>query len=254
MNPEILKQKEVTKEEQKLMEKEVKRVGGGGPVQKYESNMDLSIKNKEALLKVAEYLYQCKLVPDSFSSPESVFLGIHTAMGFGFKLFGNVYRALTQMFVLKGVVQIWGDLPLAIVRQTGELSYFKEHFLNEKGEEISIENKNFNDLPACAVCIASRSNEETKTFFLSKRELEAAEGEMNEKGQWNMGEKKIPWKKHPYTMWLRRCRKKMINDLFPDVMYGIKVYEYDGIDTEVKNSDNKEMLSQVKQDFLEAKE
>ena len=140
--------------------------------------------------------------------------------------------------VIKNVIQIWGELPLAIIRQTGELSYFKEYFVDKDGKEISIENKNFNEPPSCAVCEASRKGEsQRKTFFLPKLDIDAS------------GVKdKDTWKKHLKTMWRRRCRKIMINDLFPDVMYGVKVYEYDG-DIISKKEDNKQIASQVYQDF-----
>ena len=248
MNPEIMKNKDVATDEKKTMDTEVKKMGGGGPVQKYAPSLDITLKSSEEQLKLATYLHKSKIVPDSFESPEAVLLGMQTAMGFGFKFFGHIYRALTQMYVIKRVVNIWGDLPLAIVRRTGELSFFNEYFLNQEGKIISIENKNFNDTPHCAVCEASRKDQPKRSFFLPKLELEQFGIKLNDKGEWVIPEKKGAWKNHLYVMWQRRCRKKMINDLFPDVMYGIKVYEYDGDIIDVK-ADNKQIEDQFNQDF-----
>ena len=43
--------------------------------------------------------------------------------------------------VIRGVVRIWGDLPLGIVRQSGKLKGMREYFLDKEGKEISEENR-----------------------------------------------------------------------------------------------------------------
>ena len=65
-----------------------------------------------------------KLVPDCFKTPQQVMLGIQVGISFGFTLFGQISKALSNMMPINNVIKIWGDLPLSIVRERGNLTHF----------------------------------------------------------------------------------------------------------------------------------
>ena len=205
--------------------------------ERYNDNFHL---DRARQFEVASKLYNHKLVPSSFTSPHAVLLAIQQAISFGFKSFGEVTRAISQMYVVHNVVRLWGDLPLAILRQSGKLGVFEEYFLNKDNKIICEKSGNILDAPVAAVCKMSRKGEEkVYSFSLTKSEL------LDDKSIQN----KDTWKNHLRIMWQRRLRKHAINTVFPDVFYGVPVAEYDGY----KNQDDQIIKAELEKDFASDK-
>ena len=224
---------------------------------------DLVSMSSKDQKKIAQNLIDNKLAPASFKNAEEVFLAIHSLLSLGFKTFGQLYKGLTQCMVIRGVVRIWGDLPLGVVRQSGKLKGMREYFLDKNGKEISEENKNLYENPLCAVCEASRVDdpENVRKFYLTKQDLELSGGKMNDDGSWSFksgkyGNESDTWKKYPKIMWIRRCRRQMINEMFPECFYSVVIGDYSDnqvIDITSHQSENKQIERDFKEDFKDEK-
>ena len=222
---------------------------------------DLVIKDNA--WEVAKWLFEKKLVPESFKTPQQVMLGIQTAISFGFNIFGQISKAINQMMVIKNGVTIYGDLPLAIVKERACVTHFKEYFIDKEYNKICIENKNLEADPIAAICEIGIDGSPPNTYPLTKKDLESAGGVYLGNGCWKftqtfyskkLGKKvtieKDPWKLHGKIMWIRRNRAFALKCEKPDLIYGTKIWEYDDI-KEISEQEEKseEIKSEFRKDF-----
>ena len=123
-------------------------------IEKTEAKKDISkLESKEDVYKMSDYLFSYELLPDSIKSKQEAFIALQTAMSLGFKTFGNMLMAIKNMYFVNGQVELWGDLPLAIVEQSGNLVSIDEYFIDNEYKRISIENKNLDaENTSCCVC------------------------------------------------------------------------------------------------------
>ena len=85
---------------------------------------------------------------------------------------------------------------------------------------------------------------------------------MNDDGSWSFksgkyGNESDTWKKYPKTMWLRRCRRQMINEMFPECFYSVVIGDYSDnqvIDITSQQSENKQIEQDFKEDFKDKDE
>ena len=73
------------------------------------------------------------------------------------------------MAVVKGSLYLWGELPLTIVMNSGELEDITEYFVDKDYKQISLENKNLDELPEACVVEITRKGKKMKRFFVSKQ-------------------------------------------------------------------------------------
>ena len=123
--------------------------------------------------------------------------------------------ALRQIAVINGTPSIFGDLPLAIVRQSGKLKNIKEFLFDVDGKKICWENQNLSADVEGAVCITEREDGSIRETFFTIKEARAA------------GIFKRVWLTYPKVMLKSRARGENLKDGFSDVLNGICMGEYD---------------------------
>ena len=139
------------------------------------------------------------------------------------------------MYVIKNAVHLFGDLPLSIVMNSGFLEYIDEYFLDKKLKRICLKNENVMELPAVAVCVLQRKDFDKKEFFLTEKDIEMSGGKRSSDGSWKFMRKGLlstTWEKYPKQHWKYRVRSVGLKDIFPDVLKGRRIFEYDAYDSD----------------------
>ena len=183
--------------------------------------------DNERAMAISEYLLRHKLVPSSFETREEVFMAVQLCYSYGFKVFGDIIKAIKDIYIFNGTIQIFGDLPISIVRASGQLEYNKEYFVDSEFQEICVANKNINSLPEAAVCEIKRKNTPKQEFIVTKKDLELSGGTLNDNGSWTFYKKKDKisqtWRKYPKVHWKNRVRNLALRSVFADILKSVKV-------------------------------
>lgn len=183
---------------------------------------ELEIKNYDDQWRVANMYVQSKMLPKQYDTAEKVLTGMQYARDLGLK----GITALRQICVINGSPSIFGDMPLAMARTSGELESIKEFLFDEDVKEISFKNKNLFANFLGAVCIIKRKGSPKATYTFTMADAEQAK----------LLSKDI-WKNYPKTMLKYRARSIALKDQFGDVLGGIAIREYD--DNEMQFENNK---------------
>lgn len=174
-------------------------------------------------MRVARWMHSTGVCPPTYKTPEQVAMGIQLLKSYGL----NVMASIRQTAYINGSLCIWGDLPLALVRNSGKIEKIKEYWLvaGKDGEHVvqSVDNNNLHLDPDIAVCIIKRRDEEEEhAYWFGKTNAEKA-GLLN-----NVG--KQPWQKYTRRMLKLRARGEALKDRFPDVLNGVAIQEYDDLE------------------------
>ena len=178
--------------------------------------------------RVAKMLMDTGAVPKSFATPQQVMMAIQALKSL--KL--NWRTAIRQCgFNQQGTFMVYGDLELAVVRQSGWLVRIRE-FLYVRNEDETYTERTFANanlhLPAAgAVCMLWRQGfEDPHEATCSVEDAQAA-------GLWG---KTPTWRNFPGRMMQMRARGMAIRNTFSDVTQGLAGVEYDheGIDYDRK--------------------
>jgi hypothetical protein len=154
------------------------------------------------------------LLPSHFNTPEKIF----TALQFAYELGIKPVTGLRQICIINGTPSLWGDLPLSLCYAGGKVAYFEEWLIDAKGERICPEAKNLDADPTGAVCKARRKDTGiSREAFFTKKDAERAK-------LWG---KSGPWSLYTSRMLQMKARSRCLKDLFPDVLNGISIAEYD---------------------------
>lgn len=162
--------------------------------------------------RLAKYYVASRILPKQFDTPEKVITGSQYAREVGLK----PLTSMRQMAVIQGTPSFYGDLPLAIVMNSKKLVSIKEYIIDEEQTEICIKNKNLKSKVFGAVCIVKRDNGIEKESIFTMDDAQQA-GLVN----------RDCWKHYTKTMLKYRARAMALKDLFPDVLNGISIAEYD---------------------------
>jgi hypothetical protein len=190
-------------------------------------------KTLDEAYRYAVAIHKSGLAPASFDSPEKVMIAMQTASELGLP----PLTSLKSMYVLKGNVALFGDLPLALVRKSGHLDFIIEQQFDKDRKLINSENNNLEAECAYASCKIKRKNE-TETV----REFSWAEAVKAglDKDKWG---DKVTYKNFRKRMLQMKARSWALKDVFPDVLLGIALEYYD--DHEPKDVTPKQGLKQV---------
>lgn len=171
------------------------------------------------LATVAKQLLMGKGVPRGYTTVEEVIAG----WSFAAQLKLPPQVALRNIALIEGTPSLFGDLPLALARRTGELEYFEEFVCNAKYDKICFENKNLGEEVFAGVCVAKRKGTDKRSFTFTVDDAKTAGlwGKISSTG------KKLPWSAYPKVMIQRRARSMMLKELFADVLSGASIAEYD---------------------------
>lgn len=171
--------------------------------------------------RVAQMMLSSRALPTHFENVQQVIM----AMQFLKSHKINPMIGLRQTMIVNGSISVWGNLPLAIVQNSGQLESIKEFIIDKDYKEICFDNKNLNAELYAGVCIIKRlgKSEVTKTFTVD---------EAKKAGLWGV---KV-WAKYPQRMIQMRTRSLALKDEFSDIIEGLSIREYDFDGVESKNT------------------
>jgi hypothetical protein len=177
-----------------------------------DENGILQAKSFSDQYRMAKYFLASKLLPKFYDTPEKVVIAIQYASQLGLK----PLVALRQIAVVNGTPSIFGDLPLALVYQSGQLETIDEFYFDREGKKITYENGNLASEVFGHVTIVKRKGDPTilESFFTLD---DAARAGLNSP----------VWKAYPKRMLKYRSRSQALKDKFPDALAGASIAEYD---------------------------
>lgn len=151
----------------------------------------------EEAMKFADIIAKSDLIPKNFQGkPGDILVAIQWGQEVGLK----PLQALQNIAVVNGRPSLYGDAPLALVKDSGKLEDFREDF----NEQLLI-----------ATCTAKRRGQPTPiTYSFSKSDAEKA-------GLWS----KQNYQQYPKRMLKMRARAFVLRDGFPDVLKGMAIGE-----------------------------
>lgn len=166
----------------------------------------LVLRSMDDMWRFACAVKDSGLAPSSFTKPEQILIALQSGAELGMP----PMRSLQSLCVINGAARLWGDAPLALVRQSGLLGYIKEHIKGEGDDRI-------------AICETLRKGDsEPKITSFSVDDAKQA-------GLWT---KKGTWQQYPERMLTYRARSFNLRDNFPDCFGGSTIAEeYEGLET-----------------------
>ena len=102
------------------------------------------------------------------------------------------------------------------------------------------------------MCVIRRKGKDSQEFTLTKKDLELSGGKYQADGGWLFPRGKgasITWKKYPKIHWLRRTRAFALKCVFPDMLKGISIFEYDDIKTNNSVKEGKKAINNIEKDY-----
>lgn len=167
--------------------------------------------------RIASAYAKSGLVPQALNTPEKVLV----AMQFARELGLPPVTAMRQICIINGTPSLWGDLPLSLAMKSGSLEDISEDMEFDKDGR-----------PFKATCALKRKGISTpvvRTFSMDQARTA------------NLSTKAI-WKLYPQRMLQCRARAWALKDLFPDMLNGCAIAEYD-FDTMPVESENKPAIN-----------
>lgn len=155
-------------------------------------------------------------------------------------------RGIQNIAFVNGTMTLWGELPLALARATGELSKFQVCMVDKDQVPISLANKNLNQEPWGAVVSIERKSQGVNEYTYTMKDAERA----------GLDKKPGPWRDHRPIMLLRRAIAKAVKFEFADALMGAPVAEYD-FDTGPDLKDvtpSSDLAKQINEEYLEKSE
>lgn len=170
-------------------------------------------KDLGEMMRLSTAYLRSGMLPARFKSPEQVLVAFQMALELGLP----PLTGIRQIAIVNGNPSLYGDLPLAVVQQSGNMESIREYHIDDKGKEICTENGNLAADAWGAVCIVKRKGdiETLETFFTMEDAKKAA----------LLGSP--VWKKYPKRMLKYRARGQALKDKFSDSLNGISQMEYD---------------------------
>lgn len=166
--------------------------------------------------RMASAYSQSGMVPKEYTGlPAKVFTAMQYARELGLK----PLTAMREVAVINGRPSIFGSLPLSLVRASGKLRKIREFLFDDDYLEINYTNKNLNKQVFGACCIVHRVDDEPREFVFTADDARQA-GLLDSKDE-------ACWTKYPRVMMKYRARTMALRDVFPDIIGGIAIAEYD---------------------------
>lgn len=158
-------------------------------------------------------------LPVSFENADQVLVAFQALRALNL----NPVLAIRNVAIINGQCSMWGDLPLALCRRSGELESFAEVAIDEDYTPITLANKNLKAQVFGFVCTLQRRGcGPTEAFFTRERATTA--GLLR---QPQPGKRPSVWSLYTHRMLQLRARGQALKDAFPDVLLGMGINEYD---------------------------
>jgi hypothetical protein len=181
----------------------------------------IDVKNLEDLLRISRMFLESALLPKAYDTVAKIATGIVYIKELGL----SPLNGLRNLAVINGTPSLWGELPLAMVRSSGQLEYINEYLIDKNYNKICFENKNLDAEIFAAICELKRKGGEKKTFVYTIADVAK-----------NPNSKSIVWNNYRPIMMKRKARSIGIKDEFGDIIGGMSIAEYD-YDTIPNNGD-----------------
>lgn len=172
-------------------------------------------KNNSELLRYAGALVASEMVPKWFDKPGKLFGALVFVRSLGLP-----DMAIRQVASIHGVPSLFGDLPLALVQMSKELTFFKEQWFDKDYKIICFEEKNLNSEVYGAVCFLKRGDGEQQSFAFTMDDAKQAKLYPDSNAS-------KPWMKYTKLMLRYRARSIGLKSLFADKLNGAAIMEYD---------------------------
>lgn len=199
------------------------------------------VRTKTDLMKIASFVVSERLLPSSFDSKSKVFIALQTAFSLGVKSPGEMLLALNNMYIIQNKIELFGDLPLSLVRRYGDLLSIEEFFVDSDHNKICLANKNLKSQPMSAICLITTTTGVKQEFFLSDDDLILSGGIRMDNGGWkfNKGSRGASqtWLKYPKIHWTRRLRAWALKTMYPHILKGVSIHEYDNLKNRDKGTE-----------------
>ncbi len=165
----------------------------------------LILETFEDMYRYAKCVVLSELCPAGLKTAEKVVVAIQTGAELGM----TTMRSLNSIYVVNGAARLYGDTPLALVRQSGLMEWITETF---EGEDDELQ----------AVCRVKRKGDPEP----AERRFSVQDATLG--GLWG---KVGPWRQYPKRMLQMRARSWALRDVFPDCFGGTTIAEeYVGIE------------------------
>lgn len=171
----------------------------------------LVAKNIDDLWRIATMAIKSGFVPKGYTKPEQVVVALQHAVSLGLPATPS---SLTNIAVINNTPSIFGDLPLKLVRESGDLEHIDEYLITKDYEKICLENKNLNSPPYAAVCEIKRKTYELQTYTWTMDDQEKTKS------------RNPVWAAYPSIMLKRKARNIALKDQFSDVLGPAPLAEY----------------------------
>lgn len=172
----------------------------------------IQTKSIEDLYRVATALHKSGMLPKHFDSAEKVMTGLAMVKELGLP----PINALRCLAIINGTPTLWGDMPLAMVRSSGQLECIKEYLIDKDEKIICEDNKNLASEIFAAVCEVKRKGQDRRKFIYTKMDAEK-----------NPNKNNTPWVSYRSIMMKRKARSIALKDEFSEVLMGMPIAEYD---------------------------
>lgn len=164
----------------------------------------LVLGSMDDMWRFASSVQRSGLAPTSFKTPEQILIAVQTGAEMGL----SPMRSLQSLCVINGQARLYGDAPLALVRQSGLMEYIKERIEGAEREMVA----------HCTVKRKGEPDEQTKTFSVADAITAKLWGKAG------------PWVQYPKRMLQMRARALALRDIFPDAFSGATIAEeYEGV-------------------------
>jgi hypothetical protein len=167
------------------------------------------------LMAVAKTLLDSRALPAQFQNVAQVAMGMQVLRQLGLpEIVG-----MRQLAIINGAFAIWGELPKALCEKSGLLEDDEEFWFDKDYRKICFGEKNLGIEVFGSYSMTKRKGRKPveRTFTVD---------DAKKAGLWG-NQKKEPWIKYPRRMLQMKARGHALKDVYPDVLMGVSIAEYD---------------------------
>lgn len=165
----------------------------------------LQLRTIEEMFRFGRAVIQSNLAPKGFTTAEQVLIAVQCGAELGMP----PMRSLQSFCIINGQARLYGDAPLALVKQSGLLDWIKEKIEGEGDERVAICETMRKDDPEPVV----------RTFSVEDAKQANLWMKTGKQGQ------PTPWVTYPERMLQFRARSLNLRDAFPDCFSGATIAE-----------------------------
>jgi len=171
-------------------------------------------KTATELWRTADLMLKSGSLPQQYKTVPQVIVGMQILR----QLNLPDVACLRLLAIINGSFNLWGDAPKGLAMRSGQVEDFDEWWFDPDYNRISIENKNLKAPIFGAACLLRRVKVKTDTV------RSFTVDDATQAGLWG---KSGPWKTYTKRMLQLRARSWALKDMFPDMLLGIGIAEYD---------------------------